>query len=399
MEEELSSLNIEISEAKLKNNEEKKAKQIKEEKNLGENTQPFDPKITSKFTFDKKILKINELSNNRLGILLPDSLLIYNLNNLKKIDEIQLPFTGTCYDDDKIFNFVELKNSDLVLLSSEKILFYKTTEKSYQLNQTINGKEESEKDKKEGKEEDFIRYRYDEERKNYEINSLYEMTNGKLVCCTSFGLEIYIKDKDKYILESKHKTEIDVRRVIEVNPNRLILLQRNHYFWWGCSRNNESIHTYSISIYDLEAKNLENKASNKADKDSYYGYVLISYLVKNGFLLVRYGNRIDIYDIKNNMKLVNNDQGNMIKTEEYHYRKFRILKDEMDIVFLCDYLDNLFIAKNSKNEAKIYMFEDNTLKFLKDFPFQMKDLKEIIRLKNNALIMYSNYVFIIVKQK
>ena len=120
MEEELSSLNIEISEAKLENNEEKKAKQIKEEKNLGENTQPFDPKITSKFTFDKKILKINELSNNRLGILLPDSLLIYNLNNLKKIDEIQLPFTGTCYDDDKIFNFVELKNSDLVLLSSKK---------------------------------------------------------------------------------------------------------------------------------------------------------------------------------------------------------------------------------------------------------------------------------------
>ena len=323
---------------------------------------------------DKEILKINELSNNRLGILLPNSLLIYNLNNFKKIDEIQLPFIGRYYNDDKIFNFLELKNSDLVLISSEKILFYKLSEKSYLLNQTINGKEEFEKTKK-GK---------------YEINSLYEMTNGKLVCCTSFGLEIYIKDKDKYILESEFKTEIDVRSVIEVNPNRLILLQRNHYFfWWGCSHNNKSIYTYSISIYDLKTKNIENKANNKADKNSYYGYLLISYLVKNGFLLVRYGNRIDIYDIKNNMKLVNNDQSDMVKIEEHHYRKFRILKDEMDIIFLCDYLDNLFIAKNSKNEAKIYMLKDNTLKIVKDFPFQTKGLIEIIRLKNNALIMHS----------
>lgn len=225
------------------------------------------------------------------------------------------------------------------------------------------------------------------------------MSNGKLVCCTSFGLQIYIKDKDKYILESNHKTEIDVRRVIEINPNQLILLQRYHYFWWGCSRNNKSIHTYSISIYDLELKHLLKKSENRADKRDYYGYVLISYLVKNGFLLVRYGNRIDIYDIKNNMKLVNNDQENMVKIEEHLYGECKILKDEMNIVFLCDYLDNLFIAKNKNNEAKIYMIKDNSLKYVKDFPFQIKGLDEIIKFKNNSFIMYSDKELVLVKPK
>lgn len=129
MEWETSSLKNEITETKLENKEKKKAEQIKEEKNLEEYTLSFDLQITSKFSFDKKILKINELPNNRLGILFPDSLLIYNLNNFQKIDEMQLPFTDINYNDDKIFNFLELKNSDLVYYHPKKYYFIKHQKK------------------------------------------------------------------------------------------------------------------------------------------------------------------------------------------------------------------------------------------------------------------------------
>ena len=183
--------------------------------------------------------------------------------------------------------------------------------------------------------------------------------------------------------------KIDVRKIIEYDTNKLILLQRYHYFFWGCSQNNFFSHTYSISTYDIETKKLTELASNKVTKSDFYGYCLISYMIKDGKFLVRYGNRIDIYDIKNNMLLLNHDQNDMIKNENNYYGNYKILKDEMDIIFLCDYDDNLIITKNKENKVRIYTLKDNTLKYVKDFPFEQEDLNEIIKLKNGTLLMYS----------
>ena len=47
---------------------------------------------TLTFIFDnQRIFKIKEISNKRIGILLENSLRIYNLNSFKKLDEIELP--------------------------------------------------------------------------------------------------------------------------------------------------------------------------------------------------------------------------------------------------------------------------------------------------------------------
>ena len=119
--------------------------------------------------------------------------------------------------------------------------------------------------------------------------------------------------------------KIDVRKIIEIDSNKLILLQRHHYFYWGCSRNNFFSHTYSISTYDIEAKKLTEIASNKVSKDDFYGYSLFSFLVKDGKLLVRYGNRIDIYDIKNNILLMNHDQEDMIKIKKEFHGSYKVL--------------------------------------------------------------------------
>ena len=186
--------------------------------------------IISKQTFDKKrIIKIKELSNGRIGILFEDSLLIENIKTSKKIDEIKLPVI--MHYDEGIFDFIELKNSELILWSSETIYVYQIIDDKYNLYQNIN---ESKEEKEKRKQNEIDSY-FGSKHKKYEINSIYELSNGNLVSCNSYGLKIYIKNNEKYILESKHDMEIDVRKIIEINNNQLILFQRYHYFWWGCS--------------------------------------------------------------------------------------------------------------------------------------------------------------------
>lgn len=375
-------------------NEQVQTKEIKNEEN-----KEFDSLQTiTKMTFGNQIIKIKELSNKRFGVLLTNSLLIYNLNTFKKLYEIELPKINknNYYQEKGIFDFIELKNLDLVLWTSENILFYKLSENEYKLYQNINSFDETKKEEiKEIKEEDELDiYNFEDEddtgkNKEFNINSLNELSNNKLVCCNSLGLIIYKKENDKYVFESKHEMDIDVRKIIEITENKIILLQRYHYYYWHCSRNNYFSHKYLISIYDIDTKNITKLATNEVNKNNFYGYTLISYLIKNGLLLIRYGNRIDIYDLNNNMTLVNHDQDTMVKTEDNYYGNYKILKNEMDIIFLCDYLDNYLITKTPGNEAKIYMLKDNSLHYIRDFPYQLKGLNEIIKLKNNSLIMYS----------
>ena len=364
--------------------EEQVKNQIKEtEENDKHKKEHSSLQITLNINFEnQKILKVHELSNKRIGILLQDLLLIYDLNTFKKLDEIKLPVVNLY--NEGFFDFIELKNSDIVLWSPQEILFYKIFENKYNLYQNMNESIFKENNK------NYEIFNYCDNKKKPELNSIYELSNGNLVCCTSHGLVICKRDdNENFIIESIHGMEIDVRKIIEINTNQLILLQRYHYYFWACSRNNFSSHTYSINIYDIETKKLTNLAKSEVSKDNYYGYTLISFLIKNGFLLIRYGCRIDIYDIKNNMLLVNNDQENMVINEERFDCHYKILKDEMDIIFLCNYFNNLFIVKNTRDIPKIYMLQDNSIKYVKEFPYQLKELEGVIKLKNNNLIMYS----------
>ena len=111
---------------KIKKEEKEVKEQIKlEEENHKSNTESLNFQITSTFNFENsKILKIKELSNKKIGILLNDSLSIYYINNFKKSEEIELPIVKRYSKDERIFDFIELKNSDLVLWAPDKILLY-----------------------------------------------------------------------------------------------------------------------------------------------------------------------------------------------------------------------------------------------------------------------------------
>ena len=64
----------------------------------------------------------------------------------------------------------------------------------------------------------------------------------------------------------------------------------------------------------------------------------------------------------------------------------------MNIDLLCDFLENLFLAKNNRDrKIKMHKFEDEKVEYYSDFPIKINDTKGIVKLKNNMFIIYSNY--------
>ena len=114
---------------------------------------------------------------------------IYNSKNFKNLEKINLTVSNN-NSDERVFDFIELKNSDLVLWSPKIILFYNISGNKYSLYQNISKFKENKEEK-----DCNVFYSHNSERKKFEINSVYELTNGKLVCCHSFGLIIYNKKK------------------------------------------------------------------------------------------------------------------------------------------------------------------------------------------------------------
>ena len=195
----------------------------------------------------------------------------------------------------------------------------------------------------------------------------------------------------------------NVERVVELNSNKLILFER--YFspnTWLDADN--SYNEYSISIYNIENYKEKNITKIKITPYEYDGISGISYLIKNNYLLIRYGYKLDIYNIKNNMKLIHTEKEKIVIKEEYgmggkYNRSCKTLKDEMNVIFFSDYCDDLFIVRDLKQKFKVYKFNNKKIQFYKDFPFQAQQILGIIKLKNNNTIIYSYNELYVYKNK
>jgi len=164
--------------------------------------------LNNKLNFnDRKIIKIKELSNNRIGILFVHLLSIYSSKTFKKINEIKLDNTlfKNSEKDEKnsdnkneiVIDFIELKNLDLVLWTTKAtILFYNLSDTNYSLFQTI--KENIQKEEKEEEEYFHMERFYSNNKDVYNINSIYQLSNGNIVSCNTNGIKIYSKKNDKY---------------------------------------------------------------------------------------------------------------------------------------------------------------------------------------------------------
>ena len=364
---------------------------IEEEKESKIKLNPLSLQLQLKFNFkcDKndnlyinedtnKIIILHELSNKNIGILFPFKLGIYSINTFKLICNIT---PNVNVRNLNLINFIELKNNDIIIWSQRTILlFYKLSYKEYKQYQIIN-------------EYTLSPYFSYDLYSSYNINSIYQLKNGLLISCNSYGLYFYYKKDNKYILLSKHEISIEVENIIEIKENVLVLIQRYHEPGRGCIIGNRTPgkYHYSISIYNIETK--EEKILNKYSKYKYENFSDsgITYLVKNRYLFIRYIDHFFIYDIKQNMKLINKDK------ENEGGEIIKVLKNEMRINFLCNYFDKFILVRDLfDKKIKIYIFNGESLKYYKDFPFDNKN-NGITKLANNDIIMYSSNSFSLLK--
>ena len=352
---------------------------------------------------NKNIIDIKEISKNYIGILLDNnSFSIYNTKTFNKINEIKFNVpkseeknNNNYYrenDEEIVYNFIVLKNSDLVFWTIKRIFFYKLSgnENEYVLYKTMEETYEN------SQKEDFDFY-FGRNYSNLDepiINSVYELKNGNLITCISTCMKIYTKKNENYTFLSKIDTDTEIKKVFEVKPNQIILMQKNYEAGGHCSQTYYCIHTFSLSLYDIE-KNLLTKL-NKFEERVSLKYNDISFFNNDKYLFIKYGGfKFDIFDINQNMQSINsNNEIIQLKTIEEIYgffrkRTFNVIIEELNIRFLCNYNNDLFFAKDLNGNIKLYKFKGKSFEFYQDFPLSTKDIIGIIKLKDNKLIMYS----------
>ena len=190
---------------------------------------------------------------------------------------------------------------------------------------------------------------------------------------------------------------------IEIKINQLILFQANFVSGGFCSQSYHCTLTYSVSLYYVENKKSKNLSEFKENVSLRNNE--ISFFRSNELLFVKFGQfKFDIYDLKQNMKSLNQNN-EIIKIDTINefigfcrLVNFVRIKDEMNINFLCNYSKDLFFAKDANNNIKLYQFKNKSFESYQDFPFSKAEIRGITKLKNNNIIIYSLNEILIVSE-
>ena len=316
-----------------------------------------EPKLQNEFCInlgDKiGIYSVYELSNKRIAVIDIESkeLKIYSWKTGKLVIKITQEYIG---------NIIELKNNDLVINSSSSIYFYKLLpNQNYELYQTIDENKQRTKKVKE------LPIESPGSIEEYNLYSVYELLNGNLVSCNSYGIKIYKKDiegKDK--LSFIKKIEIEVRHVIEIKNNVLIIFcDESHLI----SRT-FSYHDFAIYKYDIEKQELTELDKDRySDRNFYRALYYFSYILNNKYLFVRFCFKLNVYDITKNAELIYPKGNNECPIKE----------------FFGNYDCNIIIAKIIKIKLKCLDMKIKKIKkikilqFYKNFLLKIEILEEL----------------------
>jgi len=324
-----------------------------------------------------KFKKIHELSNKNLGILLGEKLIIISHKTFQTIKIIEPNYNElrSKYNiiQNQFIDFIELKNCDIVLWTSSVILIYN---KECNLIQRIDESEHGNICKREDYDYGSTTY--------YDINSIYEMKNGKLVSCNSYGLKFYKKEKDKYILISTEKMEIDVHFIYEIKPNILILLQKHYDESWDDMEGDDK---YLVSIYNIENKNLKEVFRSRVG--SIMGeFKRINYIINKKYLFMCNGKTMEIFNVEKNMENIYIENDDVYEYENVFFGHQRIMKEEKRIREVFEsFSDTLFFGDDNNGNLNIYKFNNNSLSVF--YHFQINNIMGVIKLKSNDFILYS----------
>ena len=304
----------------------------------------FEDAEKKEFSYPPCITSIHKLKNNNIGIIIDSNYLsFYSSNTFKLIHSIEPQKDNSIINQITYFSlidFIELKNGDLFLWTSFIIIIYKKSQKTYKLLQIINEKEQGTNYTK------YSSYGHNQTQ-YYDLNSLYELRNGDIVSCNSYGLKWYSKKDDKYILISMQKINMKVKKILEIKDNIFIVFQKESItYTTRCvlpSRSSTN-NNYRVSLFNAKNREeiilIENKAYFSSNSRNYErAFSKINYFLKDKYLFISFANFFYIYDISQN--------------------KILFKENGVEIEFLCDYYNDLVVVKDLiEVKIKIYQFKD-----------------------------------------
>ena len=317
------------------------------------------------------IEKIIELPQDKIGIL-------YRRKYNKCLFLIYSSKTFTMIKQFKFFfkDAVKTEDNNLVLSNEYNIYYYELIDKEYKLIQEIQCYKKED--------EDFYYSRFYRNHKD-SIDSIHPLKNGNLIVKNGKEMKIYKKDNGKFIYYKTLKCEYYIREIFEIKPN-IIVLFLTETLGSGCE-----VYGYNhyISLYNIQndEQNIIGK-SNEYNDDDYDNEK--PFLKIGNHLIAKYADRFDIYDIDQNMKLINEDDYEIIKIKRWgSYIEDKKLKNEIPFEYFKEELKKDFIlATKNDGQAFVYQYEDKSFKECQKFPFDLK-YKNIIKLKNGKLIIYN----------
>ena len=336
--------------------------------NDNKNIFKFD--LISKINNISQIKKALELSHDTIGILneIRYDVCLFLIYSSKT-------FTMVKHFDHHFKDAVKTEDDNLVLCDNHYIYLYKLINNEYVLLQKIECFAE------EKKVYDFY-WNEDDIIPNDSIKFIFPLKNNNLIVCSHNEMKIYKNENEQYSYSKTRDMKYYFQEIIEIKPN-IIVVYLTKRLGSGCVIRGFN---HYISIYNLH--NDENKilGQNKSyirgdDRNKTKNLIII-----DKYLIARYGDNLDIYDIEDNMKLINENDYEIKKTM---VGEAKVLKCEMPFRYFKMVLKNNFILTINSGNSKsfIYKYENKSIKECEEFPFNLDDVG-IIKLKNDKLLLY-----------
>ena len=339
------------------------------------------PKITMSFQLMFKSYinwepnKIKEIEDGRLLFLYNDFFVILNIKTKKQICLIRGNFEREHprYYDTIFYDFIELKNRDLIIWSRGKIFHYKKSDDNYEIKQVINELEQQHNQRK------MCQIGYVP---MYDLYNVIELENNVLLSCNSIGLKIYNYVDNEFKLEKVIPMFLHVENVIKIKDNNFLIVHHETHTSGGCSP--DTSHEFALSLFDWKSNQITKKIFYHETERDFWGG---SYFRFNYFLL---GNDFiyQICDFPYDLEIVERRKNNKDSLSTT-YNIYNTIKDKnvlnlkTSFRLLTHFKDNLLFAQDY-DSLKICRFENNTFTCVYQFDFN-----------NSNLCILKNYDFII----
>ena len=339
------------------------------------------PKINMNFQLMFKseiyryVKKIKEIEGGRILFLYDDFFAILNLKTKKQICLIKGNFKRESpgYYDNIFYNFIELKNRDLIIWSRGKIFHYKKSGDNYEIKQIINELEQQHNQ--------TIDY-FTGDVSEYSLYKIIELENNVLLSCNSIGTKVYNFIDNEYKLVKVIPMFLDVENVIKMEDNIFLVVHHVIHTSGGCTPVNYQ--EFALSLFDWKSNQITKQIFYHKTEIYEYGPTNFRF---NYFLL---GSDF-IYQICNFYRLefikkITNNKFSLSATYNIYntINENNILNLKTSYSLISHFKDNLFFAQDYES-LKICSFENNIFTLVYQFNFNNSNL---CILKNYDLVIY-----------